>query len=154
VWEPLLTVADAAGDEWPGRARTACVELVSAARLDDRASLGIRLLTDLRDHVFCGADRMPTAHILATLNGLDEAPWADVGGRPLEARGLARRLAEYVTADNQPIKARNIKTGDGVAKGYYAADLADAWARYCPPPAETALLPLPPLPPSSQAPQR
>jgi hypothetical protein len=154
VWEPLLAVADAAGGEWPGRARKACVELVSAARLDDRASLGIRLLTDLRDHVFCGADRMPTAHILATLNGLDEAPWADTGGRPLEARGLARRLAEYVTADNQPIKARNIKTGDGVAKGYYAADLADAWARYCPPPAETALLPLPPLPPSSQAPQR
>jgi hypothetical protein len=143
VWEPLLAVADAAGGAWPERARAACLELVTAARQDDKASLGIRLLTDLRDHVFNGAHRMPTAHILATLNGMDDAPWADTGGRPLDSRGLARALGEYVTADNQPIKARNIKTGDGVVKGYYASDLADAWARYCPPPPES---PLPPLP--------
>jgi hypothetical protein len=149
VWEPLLAVADAAGGTWPERARAACLELVNAARQDDKASLGIRLLTDLRDYVFCGAHRMPTAHILATLNAMDDAPWADISGRPLDSRGLARHLAEYVTADNQPIKARNIKTGDGVVKGYYAADLADAWARYCPPPPES---PLPPLPDPSNYP--
>jgi hypothetical protein len=145
VWEPLLAVADAAGGHWPKRARAACLELVNAAKKDDKASLGIKLLTDLRD-TFDGAHRMPTAHILASLNALDESPWADITGKPLDARGLAKRLAEYVTADNEPIKARNIKTGDGVVKGYYAADLADAWTRYCPPPAESPLLPLPPLP--------
>ncbi|MDT3395771.1 DUF3631 domain-containing protein [Streptomyces sp. B1866] len=140
VWEPLLAVADAAGGAWPERARAACVELINAARQDDKASLGIRLLTDLRDHVFGyrnrirnGDDRMPTAHILASLHAMDESPWADIGGKPLDARGLARRLGEYVTVDNQPIKARNIKTGDGVVKGYYACDLTDAWTRYCPP---------------------
>jgi Protein of unknown function (DUF3631) len=138
VWEPLLAVADAAGGDWPKRAREACVELVTAARADDKASLGIRLLTDLRDHVFNGAERLPTVQILAGLNALDEAPWADTNGRPLDARGLSKRLREYVTADNQPIKARNIKTGDGVVKGYYAADLADAWARYCPLPPQTS----------------
>jgi hypothetical protein len=143
VWEPLLAVADAAGGAWPERARTACLELVTAAKKDDKASIGIRLLTDLRDAVFNGAYRMPTAHILATLNGMDDAPWADIGGKPLDARGLAKRLGEYVTSDNEPVKARNIKTGDGVAKGYYAADLADAWERYCPPPPQS---PLPPLP--------
>lgn len=145
VWEPLLAVADAAGGDWPKRAREACVELVTAAKKDDKASLGIKLLTDVRD-AFDGAHRMPTAHILASLNALDDSPWADLAGKPLDARGLAKRLGEYVTADNEPIKARNIKTGDGVVKGYYAADLADAWTRYCPPPAESPLLPLPPLP--------
>ncbi|MCT2589358.1 DUF3631 domain-containing protein [Streptomyces sp. N2-109] len=133
VWEPLLAVADAAGGAWPERARQACLELVAAATAGDKASLGIRLLTDLRDTVFGGADRMPTAQILAGLNAMDEAPWADMGGKPLDSRQLAKRLAEYVTADNQPIKARNIRTREGsVVKGYYATDLHDAWARYCP----------------------
>jgi hypothetical protein len=134
VWEPLLAIADAAGGGWPERAREACVELVAAATAGDKASLGIRLLTDLRDVVFNGADRMPTAQILAALNAMDDAPWADMGGKPLDSRQLAKRLGEYVTADNTPIKARNIRTGAGVVKGYYAADLYDAWKRYCPAP--------------------
>lgn len=134
VWEPLLAVADAAGGVWPTRAREACVELVTAAAAGDKASLGIRLLTDLRDNVFCGADRMPTTQILAALTAMDEAPWADMNGKPLDSRQLSKHLADYVTSDNQPIKARNMRIGEGVAKGYYATDLADAWARYCPPP--------------------
>lgn len=134
VWEPLLSVADAAGGDWPERARTACLELVNAARADDKGSLGIRLLTDLRDHVMAGIDRMPTVAILDRLCALDEAPWADLSGRPLDSRGLAKMLGEYMTLDNTPVKARNIKTAGTVLKGYYALDLHDAWDRYCPPP--------------------
>ncbi|MFD9772252.1 DUF3631 domain-containing protein [[Kitasatospora] papulosa] len=134
VWEPLLSVADAAGGDWPERARTACVELVNAARADDKGSLGIRLLTDLRDYVMAGIDRMPTVAILDRLCALDEAPWADMSGRPLDSRGLAKMLGEYMTEDNTPVKARNIKSAGAVLKGYYAADLHDAWQRYCPPP--------------------
>ncbi|MFP8885017.1 DUF3631 domain-containing protein [Streptomyces mangrovi] len=134
VWEPLLTVADAAGGTWPQRARAACVELVNAAAEDDKASLGVRLLTDLRDHVFQGADRMPTAVILECLNAIEDAPWGDLGGKPLTSRGLSRMLGEYVTGDNKPIKPRPIRTASGVPRGYYAEDLADAWTRYCPPP--------------------
>ncbi|MFD4141162.1 DUF3631 domain-containing protein [Streptomyces sp. NPDC058572] len=134
VWEPLLAVADAAGGDWPERARAACVELVNAARADDKGSLGIRLLTDLRDHVMVGIDRMPTVAVLDRLCALDEAPWADMGGRPLDSRGLAKMLGEYMTSDITPIKARNIKTAGTVLKGYYALDLHDAWQRYCPPP--------------------
>ncbi|MFE4330281.1 DUF3631 domain-containing protein [Streptomyces sp. NPDC056831] len=134
VWEPLLSVADAAGGDWPERARTACMELVNAARADDKGSLGIRLLTDLRDHVMAGIDRMPTVAILDRLCALDEAPWADMSGRPLDSRSLAKMLGEYMTTDNTPVKARNIKSAGTVLKGYYAADLHDAWQRYCPPP--------------------
>lgn len=143
VWEPLLAVADAVGGRWPERARAACVALVTASRANDKGSLGVRLLTDLRDHVMTGIDRLPTVAILDRLNSMDDAPWADLAGKPLDNRRLSRMLAEYMTADNEPIASRNIKTGASVLKGYYAADLHDAWQRYCPPPPES---PLPPLP--------
>lgn len=134
VWEPLLAVAEAAGGDWPRRARAACLELVNAAHDNDEASLGIRLLTDLRDKVFCGADRMPTAVILEMLLALDDAPWADVDDKPLNSRMLSKLLGQYVTPANKPIKPRGIRTPSGTPKGYYADDLSDAWTRYCPPP--------------------
>ncbi|MGW0703913.1 DUF3631 domain-containing protein [Streptomyces sp. NPDC002867] len=143
VWEPLLAIADAVGGDWPDRARVACVTLVTASKANDKGSLGVRLLTDLRDHVMVGIDRLPTVAILDRLNALDDAPWADLNGKPLDNRRLSRMLAEYMTADNEPIASRNIKSAGSVLKGYYAADLWDAWARYCPPPPES---PLPPLP--------
>ncbi|MFE4676177.1 DUF3631 domain-containing protein [Streptomyces sp. NPDC056723] len=143
VWEPLLAIADAVGGHWPERARAACVTLVTASRANDKGSIGVRLLTDLRDHVMTGIDRLPTVAILDRLNSMDDAPWADIGGKPLDNRRLSKMLAEYMTADNEPIASRNIKTGASVLKGYYAADLHDAWQRYCPPPPES---PLPPLP--------
>ncbi len=134
VWEPLLAVADAAGGAWPARARAACAEIVAASKQDDKGSIGIRLLTDLRDHVLNGIERLPTISVLDRLYALEEAPWADMGGKPLTSRGLAKMLGEYMTGDNKPVEPRNIKSGGAVLKGYYAADLADAWARYCPPP--------------------
>ncbi|MEV6259277.1 DUF3631 domain-containing protein [Streptomyces sp. NPDC051784] len=143
VWEPLLAIADAVGGDWPERAREACVTLVTASRANDKGSIGVRLLTDLRDHVLVGIDRLPTVAILDRLNALDDAPWADLQGKPLDNRRLSKMLAEYMTADNEPIASRNIKTSGSVLKGYYTADLWDAWARYCPPPPES---PLPPLP--------
>ncbi|EPD91410.1 hypothetical protein HMPREF1486_04978 [Streptomyces sp. HPH0547] len=143
VWEPLLAIADAAGGDWPDRARESCVSLVEASKANDKGSLGVRLLTDLRDHVMVGTDRLPTVAILDRLNALDDAPWADLHGKPLDSRRLSKMLAEYMTADNEPITSRNIKAAGSVLKGYYSADLSDAWARYCPPPPES---PLPPLP--------
>ncbi|MFD3615944.1 DUF3631 domain-containing protein [Streptomyces sp. NPDC058676] len=143
VWEPLLAVADAAGGHWPERAREACLTLVKASRANDKGSMGVRLLTDLRDHVMVGIDRLPTVAILDRLNAMDDAPWADLNGKPLDNRRLSKMLAEYMTAYNEPIASRNIKAAGSVLKGYYAVDLWDAWARYCPPPPES---PLPPLP--------
>ncbi|WP_328639614.1 DUF3631 domain-containing protein [Streptomyces canus] len=148
VWEPLLAVADAAGGDWPERARAACVTLVTASKANDKGSLGVRLLTDLRDHVLVGIDRLPTVAILDRLNALDDAPWADLHGKPLDNRRLSKMLAEYMTADNEPITSRNIKTAGSCLKGYCATDLHDAWARYCPPPPES---PLPPLPGTENA---
>ncbi|MFF4424891.1 DUF3631 domain-containing protein [Streptomyces sp. NPDC001549] len=139
VWEPLLAVADAAGGDWPERARAACVELINAAHDNEEASLGIRLLTDLRDKVFSGADRMPTAVILECLLALDDSPWADLDDKPITSRTLAKMLSQYVTPANKPIKPRTFRLPSGTPKGYFAEDLSDAWTRYCPlPPLRSA----------------
>jgi hypothetical protein len=47
-------------------------------------------------------------------------------------------LSDYVTADNEPIRPRNIRFKGVPGKGYYASDLTDAWLRYCPPSQESA----------------
>ena len=45
VWEALVMVADAAGGHWPHRARNAAI---AASINDDKASVGVQLLGDLR----------------------------------------------------------------------------------------------------------
>ncbi|MFE5077153.1 DUF3631 domain-containing protein [Streptomyces halstedii] len=146
VWEPLLAVADAAGGTWPERARQACVDLVTAVNEDDRASLGVKLLTDLRDHVFPGEVTVSTVEILHLLNGLEESPWGDLDGRPLNARTLSKTLKEYVTAKSKPISPRALRIGGQIVKGYHRDDLTDAWNRYCPPPPESSVTSVTPLP--------
>ena len=54
VWEALFAIADAAGGDWPKKAREAAVALIAAGR-EEEPSLGIRLLADLRT-VFAGKD--------------------------------------------------------------------------------------------------
>ncbi|GAA1969277.1 DUF3631 domain-containing protein [Terrabacter lapilli] len=122
VWEPLIAIADAAGREWPDRARVSAVSLVSLSR-QERGGLGIRLLADIR-RVFEGAEHMGTDELLDALHRLDEAPWDDLKGKPLDARGLAFRLGKYGIGPRQ-LKAIN-------RKGYRRDDLADAWSRYLP----------------------
>ena len=125
VWEPLLAIADAAGGEWPKLARVAAVTLVSAAKAGT-PSLGVRLLSDLRS-IFEGEDAMRTSRVIEKLTEIDEAPWGDLRGKPLDARGLSRRLAKY------DIKPKTIRTATGTAKGYAREDLHDAWQRYLSP---------------------
>lgn len=127
VWEPLLAVADAAGGTWPTRARAACLHLAAAA-VTREASLGVRLLCDLRD-IFGDEDHKPTATILTELVAIEEAPWVEIKGKPIDARFLARLLGQY------GIESTNVRVDDTtVLKGYRAEDLFDAWQRYLPPP--------------------
>jgi len=122
VWEALVAVAELAGGDWPKTARVAAVAHV-ADSMGDRESLGVRLLRDLKT-VFHSAETMPTEVILNALIGLDESPWGDLRGRPLNPRGLAQRLRGY------GVKSTNVRQGETVVKGYRAEDLHDPWSRY------------------------
>lgn len=125
VWEPLIAVADAAGDEWPDLVRVAAVALVAESKEGGGASLGIRLLHDVRK-AFGDADAMGTEALLFALHEMDDSPWADLKGKPLDSRGLSWRLKQY------GIKPRTVRIGLATPKGYRREDLHDAWARYLP----------------------
>jgi hypothetical protein len=130
VWEPLLAIADAAGGDWPERARVSAVTHVTESKRST-PSLGVRLLSDLKT-IFGGEERLSTEAILHELHRIEEAPWGDIRGKALDARGLARRLSEY---DIKPVPVR---FGATVAKGYRREDFHDAWSRYLsPPPVES-----------------
>jgi Protein of unknown function (DUF3631) len=128
AWEPLLAVADAAGGDWPNRARQACVAL-NKVRADSDDSVGVKLLSDIRD-VFCERDQIDTAALMTALCDIDESPWGDwLDGKSDKARGicLARRLKPHGI---KPTKLRLDATT--TAKGYRRSDLDDAWSRYLP----------------------
>jgi len=135
VWEPLLAIADAAGGLWPDTARSACVELCKLAESRD-ASLGVRLLTDVRAVLIAeGTDRLSTETLLAKLCAMAEAPWADLRGKHLDARSLGRRLGMY------DVHSHQFKVAGEKVRGYsipgsdeHGGGLYDAFARYLPHP--------------------
>jgi Protein of unknown function (DUF3631) len=141
IWEPLIAVADAAGGSWPIVARDACVALCAVAQ-DRTASLGVRLLGDLRT-VFAHDDAMHTETILERLadgeeSGLEaDSPWADLRGKPINSRQLAEMLRPYGVS---PLK---VKIHGRSLQGYRRADLHDAWVRYLSSVSATAELPEP-----------
>jgi hypothetical protein len=124
-WEPILAIADAAGDHWPDTARVTAVTLVTHfRRYAEEQSLGIKLLADMR--MVLNEPAKFTKTILDELQKLDESPWVDMRGNPLTDRELARRLRKY------EIRSTSVRIGNATAKGYRREDFVDAWARYLP----------------------
>lgn len=144
VWESPLAIADAAGGTWPERARTACVALCKVAESRE-ASLGLRLLADLRA-IFGDADALHSEVILDRLHALAESPWGDLRGKPLDARGLARRLRQY------EIRSLKVKVEGKSLQGYRREHLWDAWTRYLSPTPQEGEPPEPAEPGRSEAP--
>ena len=122
VWEALVAVADLAGKHWPERARCSAVALV-ADSMTGAPSIGVQLLTDLKD-VFNGHEVQSSEAILTALHEMDERPWDDLRGKPVDSRWLSRQLSKY------GVKSGNVRVDDRVVKGYKATDLHDPWIRY------------------------
>lgn len=120
-WEPLVVVADLAGGDWPARARKAAVLLCAEdADADTEASLGLRLLADIRD-IFgeLTVSFLPSADLTARLRNASEAPWQAL---ELSMHKLAFLLKPYGVRPRQ----NDART----ARGYHAADFADPFRRY------------------------
>lgn len=124
VWEPLISIADCAGGEWPKRSRVNSVNLVNLSRRDS-PSLGVRLLSDLRV-IFGDEEQLHTDTILDGLCCLDESPWNELRGKPLNARSLANYLRQY------DVRSKMVRVGVTARKGYTREDLLDPWDRYVP----------------------
>lgn len=126
-WEPLLALADAAGGDWPGRARAACTAFVTEARAStDEQSTGVRLLADIRE-AFGGREQMSTADLIAALCAINESPWETILD-PKPERSRAMWLAKQLKA----FGPRPTNIGQANVRGYTAADFAEAWHRYLP----------------------
>src|SRR5690606_13583832 len=86
-WRPLVAIADAAGGDWPSRARRAARFLSGAADPADEGP-AVQLLADLRALFEArGVDRLASAEIVETLATLEDRPWPEwKAGRPITAR--------------------------------------------------------------------
>jgi hypothetical protein len=126
-WEALLSVAEAAGGDWPERAREACCHFEFVADADDeRLSLGMRMLRDI-EAVFGTRDRMHSADIVDALISDSEFDWGHLSAKPLDQRRLAKELKRYGVAPD------DVRIGDVVRKGYIVdgeTGLGQAWCRW------------------------
>ena len=121
TWEPLIAVADLAGGPWPGRSHKAALLLIAAENAADaEASLGARLLADIRDTFRdWTVSFMTSQDLLMALRKIDDAPWREID---LSTRALADRLRPY------GVKPRPNSAGS--ARGYRLEDLAEPISRY------------------------
>jgi Protein of unknown function (DUF3631) len=123
IWEPLVAIADLAGEPWADLARTAVTAIV-ASRVDDDQSIGVRLLADVQ-RILPERDKMSSQALAAYLNGLEESGWGGWhDGKGLNPRDLARHLGRY------GIKPTDVKIDGNALKGYRLDDFEDAWKRY------------------------
>jgi hypothetical protein len=127
AWEPLLAIADLAGDEWPERARAAALELANGPGGEEE-SAGVLLLSDTR-RVFDeqGAERLSSAALVAALHEVEESPWAEWFGKPITQTAIAKLLKRY------GIQPKKLRFGEETARGYERAWFEEAWERYLPP---------------------
>ncbi|MEK6244038.1 MAG: DUF3631 domain-containing protein [Pseudomonadota bacterium] len=126
-WEPLLAIADAAGGDWPDRARRAASVLSGAT--PDGDGMKVELLRDVRA-IFerTGTDRIGSTALAEALAADKESRWSESNhGKPITQRQLARLLRPFVIVPN------SIRMDDGsTPKGYQLKAFADAFARYLP----------------------
>jgi hypothetical protein len=123
-WEPLLAIADLAGDDWPARARAAAQKL-SGEAADADASIGVRLLQDCRA-AFNGHDHLATKDLITSLAENEEAPWGGWHkGSPISPRSLANLLEPF------GVRPRTVRlSSDQTARGYARDVFEDPWNRY------------------------
>lgn len=131
ISEPLLAIAQLAGDEWLQKLTRALQMLFEAAFAED-GSIGATLLADIRT-IFDErkADKFPSEALAECLCKIEGRLWAEWGhGRGLTANNLARQLAKY------SIYPQTIRLEQGTKKGYHRGGFEDTWERYCsvPPP--------------------
>jgi hypothetical protein len=75
-WEPLLAVADAAGGDWPARARGAAVSFCTEKAMTKRDSLALRLLKEVVEYLQ-EVTKAETTQIWQHLYNKSGAPWRD-----------------------------------------------------------------------------
>ena len=130
IWRPLFAIADAAGGEWPEKARAAADALAAVAGTFDRKeTLGTMLLADVRA-VFetkGNPERIKSDDLDEALRALPERPWESMPktAKPITREARGRMLRHY------GVNTKTLRFDDGRdAKGYLRAAFEDAWSSW------------------------
>jgi putative DNA primase/helicase len=123
-WEPLLAIADLAGDHWPETARKAAIKISGGG--NEAVSTGAELLADIKAAFDTdNSNRLSIIMLIGRLTTDDMGPWATWNrGKPISPRQLGKKLQEY------DIAARTMRFGANTAKGFERSQFEDAWSRY------------------------
>jgi hypothetical protein len=132
--EPLLAIAELAGDGWAERGAAAIVALCSTG---EDQSVGVQLLSSCRE-IFAAkdCDSISTVTLLRALIKVESAgaPWPGWWERDLKndsTHGPASKLARLL--EPYGIKPRAVVEDQEETTGYWRTDFSDAWGRYLPP---------------------
>jgi hypothetical protein len=129
-WRPLLAIADAAGGDWPQKAREILKALAATSDDSETGSLSELLLGDIRD-IFdeLGEARISFAKLIEHLVKLDLRPWGAYGksGKPITQHQFAYCLRPF------RLVRRQWREGDDRVRGYERKDIENAFERYLPP---------------------
>ena len=127
-WRPLIAIADAAGGDWPTRARQIAEHAAGAAEAaESDAVLALAAIRDMFAET--KSDRLKSVDIAAALATMEGSPWAERGTNgPLTRHRLAQILAPFGIRP----QTRRFDSG-AAAKGYLRAQFDDAFQRYLPP---------------------
>jgi putative DNA primase/helicase len=128
-WEPLLAIADLAGDPWPNLARVAAVSLAGEAESE---AIGVLLLQDLQAlfaDVVGDEKKIASATVVERLAKLEHRPWPEWGKqkKPITVRQLAVLLKPF------GIGPTDVWIDDKSLKGYQLEQFVDVFKRYTPP---------------------
>lgn len=137
ISEPLLAIADIAGNHWAETARAALIKLCAQ---EEDASIGVTLLGDIKT-IFDArqVDKLTTEAILDGLVEIEDSPWALMWADDLNdptivkaAAKLARMLKGYKRPDGERLKPRTIRIANQTPKGFHRSDFEEEWKRYLP----------------------
>jgi hypothetical protein len=123
--EPLLAIAEVAGDGWGARARSAVIELCTGVEGEDQ-SIRVQLLADIYSIITeRNVEHLSSVDLVDALNQLPDRPWCEFNhGKPITQRGLAKLLGPFA------ITPKQMRIGGDKTRGYAKADLEDAFSRY------------------------
>jgi len=125
-WRHLFAIAQAAGGEWPEKAKAAALAQIEGEEDQEKA---VMLLADIR-HILSEARQssLTPRELTARLVALEHSPWAEWrrGEHPITERGVAMMLKPY------GIKSVKVR---GPAD-YFRRDFEEVWKSYLPPESE------------------
>lgn len=124
IWRPLLSIAEAAGDDWTDQSCKAALALYGIG--EEEGDWGLLLLEDVR--VFLeesGTGAILTTDLLEALVKREDRPWPEYRhDRPITARGIASLLGRF------KVRSTTVRAGEGRGKGYRGEDLAPVFRKY------------------------